>query len=52
MKTKLFMWLALNNKVLTWKMLQKRNKEGPSIFLLCRQGTETTTHLFVDCIYA
>jgi hypothetical protein len=24
----LFMWLDLNNKVLTWEMLRKRNREG------------------------
>jgi len=47
------MWLALNNKVLTYmEDATKINKEGPSILLLCLQGTETTTHLFVNCSYA
>ena len=49
-KTKLFMWLTLTNKVLTWEMLQKRNTEGFIICLLYKQGDETTTYLFIGCI--
>jgi hypothetical protein len=48
-KSILFMWLILNNRVLTWEMLQKRNKIGPGRCSLCKENEETTTHLFLSC---
>jgi hypothetical protein len=42
-KSILFMWIYINNKVLTWEMLRKRNREGPGICLLCHNSEETTT---------
>jgi hypothetical protein len=48
-KIKLFIWLAVENKILTWEILQKRGWEGPSIFPLCYRDSETVLHLFVNC---
>lgn len=50
-KAKTFMWLALHNKVLTWEAKKKRNVHGPGICALCFGTEETTTHIFVECIY-
>jgi hypothetical protein len=51
-KCTLFLWLVLNKKVLTWDRLQKRNKAGPSICILCRSNEETSLHLFLECPYS
>jgi hypothetical protein len=34
-KSILFIWLILNNRVLTWEMLQNKNKIGPRKCSLC-----------------
>ena len=46
-KTNLFIWLDVEKKVLTWHMLRKRVREGPSILLFCRDNAKTTQHLFL-----
>jgi hypothetical protein len=51
-KSILFMWIYLNNKVLTWEMLRKRKREGPGICLLCHNSEEKTTHIFLTCTYS
>jgi hypothetical protein len=40
-KIKLFVWLAVENKILTWKNLQKRGWVGPGICHLCKSKRET-----------
>jgi hypothetical protein len=40
-KLKLFTWLIMENKILTWDNLQHRGWSGPSIFSLCFKNPET-----------
>jgi hypothetical protein len=51
-KIKLFTWLLLEDRILTWDNLQRRGWSGPSIFYLCLQMPETTFHLMVQCRFA
>jgi hypothetical protein len=46
-KIKLFTWLAIENKILTWDILQQKGWEGPSICQLCSSDSETMLHIFV-----
>ncbi len=49
-KTIIHMWLALNKKVLTWELLQRRMTQSPGIFLLCKSTTkENITHMAIKC---
>jgi hypothetical protein len=48
-KIKLFAWLVIENKILTWKNLQKRGWMGPGICHLCKGKRESGKHLFVNC---
>jgi hypothetical protein len=41
-KEKIFMWLLLNNKSLTWDILQKRSFEGPEDVAYVRQSLKQT----------
>jgi hypothetical protein len=41
-KIKLFTWLLLEDKILTWDNLQRRGWSGPSICYLCLQKPKTT----------
>jgi hypothetical protein len=50
-KLKLFTWLLLENKILTWEILQQRGWSGPSVCVLCLQESETTLHLPVHCSF-
>eukprot|EP01018_Ginkgo_biloba_P029911 Gb_05538 [translate_table: standard] len=45
------MWLALNNKVLTWDNMKKRNKSGCGRCSLCKVSDETITHLLITYPY-
>jgi hypothetical protein len=49
LKIKLFVWLLLEKKILTWENLSKRGFEGPSRCVLCGINEENTNHLFVEC---
>jgi hypothetical protein len=49
LKIKLFVWLLLEKKILTWENLTKRGFEGPSRCVLCGINEENVNHLFVDC---
>jgi len=51
-KIKLFTWLVVENKILTWENLQKRGWNGPSIFPLCSKDSELGLHLFVHCTFS
>jgi hypothetical protein len=51
LKIKLFIWLAAENKILTWDNLQQRGWEGPSRCQLCKQDTENINHLFIHCSF-
>jgi hypothetical protein len=47
LKVKLFMWLLLEQRILTWENLVKRGYHGPSRCILCGNCEETAYHLFV-----
>jgi ribonuclease HI len=51
LKLKLFIWLLAENKILTWKNLQKRGWKGPGICILCKTNRESSNHLFVNCAF-
>jgi hypothetical protein len=52
LKLKLFSWLLVENKVLTWDNLQRRGFEGPSHCSMCKKESESVYHLFVDCPFS
>jgi hypothetical protein len=52
LKIILFFWLAMDNRILTWDILQKKGWVGPSICHLCKQNFEDNTHLFIQCSFA
>jgi ribonuclease HI len=49
LKVKLFTWLLLENKILSWEIVQCRGFSGPGICPLCKNQTETSLHLFMVC---
>jgi hypothetical protein len=51
LKIKLFVWLIAENKILSWKNLQKRGWKGPGICNLCKKDRESTKHLFLNCSF-
>jgi len=50
-KIKIFMWSAIEGKVPTWDILQKRNINGPGWCTLCMREQESISHLFITCSY-
>jgi hypothetical protein len=48
---KLFVWLLLEQRILTWDKLTKRGFLGPSICLLCKESEENVLHLFGECSF-
>jgi ribonuclease HI len=48
-KVKLFIWLLLEQRILTWDNLIKRGFQGPSLCVLCKDSEETMLHLFGEC---
>jgi hypothetical protein len=48
-KIKIFQWLILHNRILTWENLRKRGFIGPSRCHLCEEKEETTNHLLDEC---
>jgi hypothetical protein len=51
LKIKLFTWLYVANKILTWDNLQHKGWIGPNICHLCLKAREIVLHLFVDCAF-
>ena len=47
-KARILLWTILENKTPTWDNLQKRNHNGPSWCILCKDSIETVHHLFVS----
>lgn len=47
LKLSCFMWLCLENRVLTWDNLQKRSFIDPDCYILYARQEETVSHLFV-----
>jgi hypothetical protein len=52
LKIKIFLWLAADNRILTWEVLNKKGWEGPGICILCKHNTEDINHLFVHCSFS
>jgi hypothetical protein len=51
-KIKRFLWLAVNNKILTWKNIQHRGWIGPERCHLCKkEEEEDCSHLFILCSF-
>ena len=51
-KIKIFLWLAMKNKILTAENLKKRGWEHPSSCVLCGKEDETVSHLFLSCQFS
>eukprot|EP00253_Pinus_taeda_P034699 PITA_34699 len=51
MKIKLFLWLVLQRKILTWDNINKRGFLGPSRCQLYEAKEETIEHLLNTCIF-
>jgi ribonuclease HI len=49
LKVKLFVWLVVEGRILTWESLQVRGWAGPSRCALCKLDIETIPHLFITC---
>ena len=49
MKIKMFIWLVVHRKILTWENLRKRGFVRPSKCHLCGLQEETTNHLLNMC---
>jgi hypothetical protein len=51
LKIKLFMWLAAENKILTWKILQHRGWHGAWAMPFMQKASEENEHLFIHCAF-
>jgi hypothetical protein len=51
LNVKLFIWLILKQRILTWENLIKRGFNGPSRCLLFGDAEENILHLFVECSF-
>jgi ribonuclease HI len=51
LKIKLFTWLSVEDKILTWENLLKKGWEGPSFCPLCSGGPDSVKHLFIYCSF-
>jgi hypothetical protein len=49
LKSCIFMWLALKNKVLTWENLKKGGKHGLGWCYLCQSCDESIAYLLLFC---
>jgi len=51
LKIKLFTWIVVENKILTWDILQRCGFRGPGKCQLCNQSSESAYHLFLECSF-
>jgi hypothetical protein len=51
LKVKLFAWLALEGKILTWDILQKRGWTGTGCCLLCKADNKSIKYIFITCSF-
>jgi hypothetical protein len=52
LKTHLFMWLALVNKILMWRVLKKRAWHGLDRYIMFKDEDETISHLLIHCPFS
>jgi hypothetical protein len=52
MRIKLFSWLLIENRILTWIICQKEGFFGPSRCVMYGEGEETINHLMVYCSFS
>lgn len=50
-KIRLFIWLALNSKIITGDRFCLHGVIGPSVYYLCLRAEESYDHLFAKCSY-
>jgi hypothetical protein len=48
MKSRIFMWISLNDRIMTWDLCQKRGLEGPDRCPLCKDEEESMMHLLMN----
>jgi len=46
-----FTWLLTENKTNTWDNLLKKGWMGLSFCFLCKSDSESTDHLFINCVF-
>jgi len=51
-KVSFFLWLTVQNRILTWDNLLKKGFTGPSRCTLCQKSEETMEHLLNSCHYS
>jgi ribonuclease HI len=51
LKFRIFCWLCVKQKPLTWEVLQKRGWQGPGRCPLCKLDTEDLNHLLIHCTF-
>jgi hypothetical protein len=52
LKVKVFACLAMEEKILTWDILQKRGWKGPGYCSLCKVDNESINHIFIISLFA
>jgi hypothetical protein len=52
LKSRIFFWLALSNKALTWKVLQRRVWQGPGFCVLCKANGDNINYILMDCSFS
>ena len=48
----MYMWAALNNRILTWDNLSRHQIEGPGRCSLCKNANESTFHILISCPFS
>jgi hypothetical protein len=52
LKVKMFIWLVIEEQILTWNMLQRKGWEGPGRCPLCKRDLEMPFHIFKLCPFS
>ena len=47
LKVKAFIWLIINDVIVTWDNLKKKDWQGPDICVLCTADEESIDHIFL-----
>lgn len=52
MKIKCFNWLMMENRIMTWDNIVKRDGIGLNFYNLCKIEAKSMTHLMVQCSFS